>query len=466
MNLHGLPNDPAAITSQGRLTYSGLEAHIALCMPHFASSGLIPKQNVAMLMPPSPQCVVLLATLLRYGATVCPLSTRLPDDGVEEALATLGADALFETDRAVGRGPNGMLPLHYSAIRPDDDLAEDEEPFTLLPADPQSPSLAVFTSGSSGSPKAVVLSTENIIASASAMNRIIPLASGDSWLLSLPLYHVGGLSILFRCFHAGAAVVIPDEKQPLLDSLRTTECTHVSLVATQLYRLMQDKEGTAALANLKAVMLGGSAVPETLVRQAVDAGIALHTSYGMTETAAAISCTRANAKLDDLLTSGHPIHPDAISISDDGRIRARGPALFQGYLNAGKFEPVVTEGGWFTTSDMGCLDDAGRVHITGRVDNMMISGGENIQPEEIEVALCAQPGVIRAVVVPETDPEFGHRPVAFVESEDPLDASHLKKALREILPGFKIPKRIEPWPPNAPEGGIKANRSWFKAHVD
>jgi o-succinylbenzoate---CoA ligase len=93
---------------------------------------------------------------------------------------------------------------------------------------------------------------------------------------------------------------------------------------------------------------------------------------------------------------------------------------------------------------------------------MMISGGENIQPEEIEAALCNQLGVIRSVVVSEADAEFGHRPVAFVETEGPLAATALRDALRDTLPGFKIPKRIEPWPKDAPEGGIKANRAWFR----
>jgi O-succinylbenzoic acid--CoA ligase len=325
--------------------------------------------------------------------------------------------------------------------------------------------LHVFTSGSTGEPRAAVHSFRNLNSAARAANQAIPLARGDRWLLSLPLYHVGGIGVVFRCAHAAAAIVIPEANEPLKDSLQHYAPTHVSLVATQLYRLVRDDKSAEALATCKAVVMGGGPTPEPLVREAVARGIKLVMSYGMTETAAMICCTRPGDPPERLLSSGRPLVEGTVSISAEGEILVRGDQLFLGYLQPdGSLLRPLTEDGWFRTGDLGHFDDAGYLHVTGRRDNMFISGGENIQPEEIERELRNVDGVEEAIVVPVDDAEWGRRPVAFVRLEEgrTLDPAALEERLRQTLPGYKIPRAIHPWPADLAQPGLKPARRDFE----
>ncbi len=328
--------------------------------------------------------------------------------------------------------------------------------------------LVIFTSGSSSEPKAAVLSFRNLNVAARGANRAIPLVPGDRWLLSLPLYHVGGIGVVMRCAQAGATIAIPGDDEALKDSILHYEPTHVSLVATQLYRLLRDESACAALAKCKAVVMGGGPTPEPLVREAVARGIPLVMSYGMTETAAMICCTRPGDPVERLLSSGRPLVDGTMSISAEGEILVCGDQLFLGYLQPdGSAHRPLTEDGWFRTGDLGHFDAAGYLHVTGRRDNMFISGGENIQPEEIEQALRAVDGVEDAIVVGVEDAEWGRRPVAFVRTADGRapDTAALQAALRKTLPGYKVPRTIHPWPDDLVPPGLKPARRDFEARA-
>ncbi len=347
----------------------------------------------------------------------------------------------------------------------DRDESSDERALSSLTLHRDIPALVVFSSGSSGDPKAAVLSAGNMLSGARAANRLLELDARSRWLLSLPLYHVSGLSIVFRCLLASAAMVLPEEGEELGDVLIRHAPTHVSLVATQLYRLLRDDASAAALARCKAVVMGGGPTPESLVREAVARGIKLVMSYGMTETAAMICCTRPGDAMERLLSSGKPLVDGSVSISSEGEILVRGDQLFLGYLQPdGSLHRPLTDEGWFRTGDLGRFDDAGYLHVTGRRDNMFISGGENIQPEEIEQALRNIEGVEEAIVVPVDDAEWGRRPVAFVRMEEgrALDAAAVEKDLRETLPGHKIPRAIRPWPADLAQPGLKPARRDFE----
>lgn len=414
--------------------------------------------RVVIVMSASADYVCLLMALFRLRAVACPVSTRLPEAGRADALRRLRATAVVTADGIrVGDGPlydwetvrNAAPSLHQPAT-----------------VDLDQPATVIFTSGSSGEPKAAVHAYRNHYANARASNQNIVLGPGARWLLALPLYHVSGIGIVFRCLLARRAVVIAEADEPLETAIARYGVTHLSLVSTQLYRLLRDA-APAALDGLKAVLMGGSAMPEALVREAVARGLPLFTSYGLTEMATQATTTRPGDGVERLLTAGRPIIDGSVSISPDGEILVRGETLFLGYLD---WESPVTGGlplvrpltpdGWFSTDDLGYFDGEGYLHVTGRKDNLFISGGENIQPEEIEAALRRLEGVLEAVVVPIADAEFGQRPFAFVRMREhcEINEAAIRRELEKSLPKFKAPVGFLPLPDEPAGGAMKIGR--------
>ncbi|MFP6583183.1 MAG: o-succinylbenzoate--CoA ligase [Candidatus Hydrogenedentota bacterium] len=461
MTLHnGKPSDPAVIAPEGVLTYSELDAQFDLCVTTFRAAGIQPGHRVALYQSTSLRYLISMLALIELGTVACPISTRLPEDGLQDAVRRIGAQAIFYADRVAPVAGSPISPIFFDGMRIDPQEEEAEEAAT----DSDRWATIIFTSGSSGTPKAAVHSLDNHFQSALASNVNIALVPGDQWLLSLPLFHVGGLGIIFRCLQAGAAMVLPQADESLEKTLETDGVTHISLVSTQLYRLMQSEESTRRLAKFKAVLMGGSAMPERLIARAIEAGIPIHTSYGMTEMTTQITCTPAHADNETLQSSGFPLRPDSIRLADDGEIQVNGPTRFQGYFTNRELDSPFTSGGWFSTGDCGRFDKAGRLHVTGRVDNQFISGGENIQPEEIEHAFCQIEGILQAVVVPINDEEFGQRPVALIRAEGEWNEASLKDNLRQTLPRFMIPARILEWPSELIPEGMKVNRTRLREY--
>ncbi|MHB8835656.1 MAG: o-succinylbenzoate--CoA ligase [Candidatus Methylomirabilia bacterium] len=453
--------------------------------------GVCRGERVGLLLPPGPAHPVLLLSLLRAGAVAVPVSTRFPPAALPNLLRRIGCRRLITgSDGVMGtidgitfvnaedlfsvaavecfgktslfpccqKGSEGVARRNARAW-----VREDPAVFALPPFDPAADATVAFTSGSTGTPKAAVHTFENHWASAVGANRNIPLRPGDRWLLSLPPWHVGGLAVVFRCLLGGAAVAIAGKDEPLADAIRGLGATHVSLVATQLYRLLREKRGRAALLSLKAILLGGGPAPAALIEEASRAGARLVTSYGSTEMSSQATATRPGDPPEALNTAGRPLPFRQVSVAADGEILVRGRTLFRGYVEEGGVLPARDAADWFPSGDLGHLDADGRLIVTGRRDTMFISGGENIHPEEIEREILRFPGVLETIVAPVPDPEFGARPVAFLRTVDGSlpDAAELEHFLRETLPGFKIPRRLLRWPDV--EEGMKPDRRTFAA---
>jgi O-succinylbenzoic acid--CoA ligase len=173
--------------------------------------------------------------------------------------------------------------------------------------------------------------------------------------------------------------------------------------------------------------------------------------------ASQVTTTSPGAAAEELRTAGRVLPYREVSVSGEGEILVRGETLFAGYVQGGKTGRPAHPGGWFSTGDLGRLDGAGRLRVLGRRDNLFVSGGENVRPEEIEEALLRIPGVEEAVVVPVPDPEFGARPVAFVRLSG--GTGDLARALEPVLPRFKIPKAFHEW---EGAGGMKPDRPALK----
>lgn len=435
-------------------TFTEYEGQTRALAGGLLAMGLTPGDHLAMLLPPGATAVLLLGACLRAGLVACPLNTRWPDAAVHEALAVARCAALV-TDRPIAtngrRFEPASIPFESDAALPEFDAAR--------------PATIVFTSGSTGTPKAAVLTMANHLCNARASRRNLPLDPGDRWLLSLPLYHVSGLAVVFRCLEAGATVAFPSVDESPAASLERLKVTHVSLVPTQLQRLMADPSAESSLSRLKAILLGGSAIPPGLIEEARRRRLPVRTTYGLTEAASQVATATESELAEGLRGPVSPLIPGSVRLDDSGQILLKGPTLFCGYLEGDTVVRPEVGDGWFPTGDVGRLDEQGRLAVLGRKDLMFISGGENVHPEEIERALCRLEGVLEAVVAPVDDADYGMRPVAFVRCRDgrPPDAEALRKALRDTLPGYKIPVAIHDWPEDATQAGGKIPRRRFLA---
>jgi O-succinylbenzoic acid--CoA ligase len=323
------------------------------------------------------------------------------------------------------------LDLRYALVLNGDPLALDFTPLALqrtagdstLPWREERLASMTLTSGSTGLPKAAVHSCRAHLASAEGVLAMIPLASDDDWLLSLPLFHVSGQGILWRWLLAGARLTV-GERQPLEQALQG--CTHASLVPTQLWRLLNSE----ADVSLKAVLLGGAAIPVALTEQARARGIRCWCGYGLTEFASTVCGKEADGAPD----VGQPLPGRALKIVE-GEVWLRADSMAAGYWRDGGVLPLVNEQGWFATRDRGELRE-GKLTLLGRMDNLFFSGGEGIQPEEVERVLLAHPQIQQAFIVPLDDAEFGQRPVAVVECDAQCDVTALAVWARISWPVF------------------------------
>ncbi len=442
------PADIAMQWNTERITFQQLDWWVEACCQSYREQGLNKGDRLLFVTAKPLDTVVTALACLRSQWIFCPINPAFPAKqkaGYQQRLeAVLVADSV-----AIGQLTINQLPSE-----------QDRQPIEILP---EAIYDLVATSGTTAIPKAVAHSYSNHYFNAHGASTVLPLTYGDSWLLSLPLFHVGGLAIVVRCLLAGATMVIVDTKAPLDEIVARQRITHLSLVNTQLFRLLQS--GVSLHDNpLQYILLGGGVAAPGLVKAARDQGITVLTTYGMTEMASQI-CTGEPQFTDRSVTSGHVLPWREVALSELGEILVRGKTLAKGYYANGKISPLPDADGWFHTGDKGrWLND--QIQLCGRLDNMMISGGENIHPEEIEQALLTLSNIVQAVVVAKTDNEFGQRPVAYVQTFDgTLDEALIKQQLTAMMARFKVPAHIRLFPETVTEAAIKPDRRFFQALV-
>ena len=418
--------------------------------------GIKPGDRVALVSPSSIEYIIALLSLWSLEAIACPLNTRIPNEALEGQLRQINAQYLLTSDNSVIKRDtiaakkidlSQMMGVHglkkYSSL---DDFSYDHDQSATI----------LFTSGSCGKPKAVMHTLSNHIDSAKGSNELIPIVKGDQWLLSLPLYHVGGLSIVFRTILFGGTIVLPSPNENISKAVETYTFTHLSLVSTQLFRLLENKKLHSTLQGLKAILVGGSGIPRSLLEKSTKLGYPIYTTYGSTELASQVATARhpSPAKI---------LNYRKIKIAKDGEILANGKTLFSGYVDGNAIDLPLTADGWFATGDLGFINHEGGLIVTGRKDNMFISGGENIHPEEIERSLYQVDLIERVVVIPIQNDEFGFRPIAFIKTrhDTPIKREELRRHLENTLPKFKIPEKFYQWPADSSTTNIKVDRQFL-----
>lgn len=309
--------------------------------------------------------------------------------------------------------------------------------------------LFIATSGTQGEPKVVMLGGANLQAGVVASRSRLPLQAGDAWLACLPLYHIGGMAILYRCAEAGAAVVLHEgfDAQRVWNDLEKYCVTHISLVPAMLARLL-DTGCDSPPPALKHVLIGGGPLSTALAERARAAGWPICASYGMSETGSQV------ATLCDLPQGwkpgqvGAPLPGFEVEVvgengqptSGIGRIRIRGAAVMAGYANSQREIGLGLAQDWFTSGDLGRVDAQGNLTVLGRHDDMLVSGGTNVHPQQVEEVLKRCPGVVDAALTSVVDDVWGDLLVAAVVAE--ADDEALEKWCRNELTGAMRPRRF------------------------
>lgn len=437
------------------VTFRLLDEWVNECCRIYQGKGLRVGDRLQFVTSKPLDTVVVALACLRCQWVFCPVNPALPEEQKSKYRDRIGATLVVDSAGISFHGRRCR-----TEIRPRSESCP--QPVEVIP---EAICNLIATSGTMGIPKAVAHSYKNHYYSALGSMHTLPLTYGDTWLLSLPLFHVGGLAIVLRCLLAGATMVLFERKLPLDEMLARQRLTHLSLVNTQLFRLVQS--GLSFYdAGVRFILLGGGIASPGLVEKVKAQGVTVLTTYGMTEMSSQI-CTGEPIFTGAGITSGAVLPWREVRLSDEGEIQVRGETLAKGYFQHGEVTPLLSDArGWFNTGDKGRWFGE-QLQICGRMDNTLISGGENIHPEEIEQALLTFPDIVQAVVVSMADSEYGERPIAYVQT---VDGSLNEPLVKEMLAGkiakFKVPIHIRLFPEQLAESGIKINRRFFQALLE
>jgi O-succinylbenzoic acid--CoA ligase len=422
------PQRVAVQTPAAGWSYAELYAAARRGGGELAARGVRPGERVAIALPPGLAFAQALHACLLLGAVAVPIDVRSPVP--ERALLARGAAVVLEE------------PLDSAAegARRSTDPGGGEPPG--VGHDLDRVAVVIHTSGTASAPRPIELTYGNLLWSALGSAVALGLDPNERWLCAMPLAHVGGLSILVRsAIYATTAVVHERfEADRVLSAIREEPITLVSLVATTLARLLD--AGLSAPPSLRCALTGGGPVPASLVGRARSAGVPVGLTYGLTEASSQVTTTPAAELADGGDGAGPPLFCTRVRIEEPaagqpgvGEILLAGPTVARASLR---------DDGWLRTGDLGWVDEHGRLHVSGRKADTIVSGGENVAPAEVEAVLEAHPDVLEAAVLPSADERWGESVTAIVVARPGrvLDGEALRAHCAGVLAPYKVPKAI------------------------
>ncbi len=449
------PERVALIAEDGaERTYGELDAAVAALAGRLASRGVAPGDRVAALLPSDVAFAELVHALVRLQAVLVPLNVRLTSAELLQQILRVEPKLLLLDDarpaHAFALTASGVATTTLDALPGGSPLYVPSAPFDLAATQ-----AILFTSGTTGAPKGATLSFGNHFWSATASAYRLGVNPTDRWLSCLPLYHVGGLAVLFRSCLYGTAVLLRSrfDAATYHAAIDHQGVTLTSLVPTMLHRLLATREKPWP-STLRLVLLGGAAASPPLIAEAARQKLPVATTYGLTEAASQVATALPETVATKPGTVGKPLLFTTVRIIDEGgdtlpageigEVVVRGPGIMPGYLDDPAATATAIRGGELHTGDMGYLDADGDLWIVQRRSELIVSGGENVYPAEVEQVLDSHPAVARSCVVGIDDLEWGQRVAALVElaTEKEVDVSTLLDFAAERLAGYKRPRRL------------------------
>lgn len=461
----------AALIGCGRdYTYGELAALVGRLAGALAACGVGQGRCVAYLGYNSPEMVALLFACARLGALYMPLNWRLAAPEHRQMLADCPPAVMVVGPQFVAQTEGiraALAPMTLVALgntvpggwrRHEDFLAQGEAAAPSSVPDADAPLLVCYTSGSTGTPKGVLLSHRALYWNALNSLAMHRMTAGDRILTTLPLFHVGGLNIQTTpALYAGCTVVLHPrfEADAVFDAIERDGITLTVLVPAQLDMMMANPRWAGAdFSRLRMITTGSTVVPSRILRAVHDKGVPLAQVYGSTETCPIATCQTAADARARPGSAGRTAPHCAVRVVDEqgrevapgatGEIVVRGPNVMNGYWNRPEATAAVLKDGWFHTGDMGHWDEDQCLFVDGRKKDMIISGGENIYPAEIENVLYECPGVEEAAVVGRSDARWGEVVVAVVVPKpgQRLTAEDVMKLFEGRLARYKHPKDV------------------------
>jgi len=407
--------DRTALSADGTATsFAELEAEATWVARRLAAQGVRRDATVALTMPPGREMVVLIHALMKLGAVLLPVNPRLSD---AERTAVLKAE-------------RPVLDLSDAG-----ELTQTEADLPLLGEhDMDDVHCRILTGGSSGASRAIGLTYGNHLWSAVGSAFNIGVQPDDCWLCCLPLSHISGLSIVMRAVIYGTTVGLHEgfDLDRVAEAFEKGEASVASLVSTMLIRLL---EAGVDLSSPRAILIGGGPVPDDALSEAVGRGASVVQTYGLTEACSQVTTLGPADAKRKLGSAGRPLLTTHLRI-EEGEILVQGPTVAPGCADAD---------GWLHTGDLGRIDEEGFLYVEDRIDDLIVTGGENVVPAEVEQVLLRHPEVADAAVVGREDPEWQQAVTAVVVLREDADlgTEELRRHCASELAGYKVPKRIE-----------------------
>ncbi len=428
----------AVLDNEVSTSYYDLFNKAAKLSAGIKQEGIKEKDYIPLLISDNLKLIETTIALWMSGAIPVPLNTKL----LEEEILSILDDQEFNyliTDRSFSmiKQRANLNIIFIDNIKPRSELIN-----------PLSPSLndeavVIFTSGSTGRPKGVVHTFLSLISSIENGNDILGHKEKDRWLASLPFYHIGGFQIICRSLYFGCTIIIPETLQTnhLADAIIKNNPSHISVVSTQLERLLYQKINPGK--NFKVSLIGGGFISDDLMFEADRFGWKPFRVYGSSETASMITAIPAdNIKLKPE-SVGKPFRNVEIKVSEESEILIKSSSLFKNYLNDEKETCLRLIDNFYHTGDLGFIDADGYLFIEARRNDLIVTGGENVNPIEVEKVLAELPFISEACVFPKQSKTWGQIVAAAIVSRDKsVNEKTLKEVLKQKLAGFKIPKQF------------------------
>jgi O-succinylbenzoic acid--CoA ligase len=451
------PEKLALAFARQRWTFSDLRASVVAAAAVLSTAPAEGAGRIGILSANRPGFVFTVHAATRMSVPFVPLNWRQTADELAWQLRDADITVLLvdEERAAVAKSACAGLPVTIMSIAElEHAAAPGEGPKELPRIDLDREATVIYTSGTSGRPKGARITYGNLWFGAMASALHLGHHPRDVWLAAMPLFHVGGLAIVFRGVIGAIPVVLHERFDPGSALVAIEEgVTLLSVVPAMLQRMLEGRGEAPWPATLRCVLLGGSAAPPRLVAESVRRGIPIAPTYGLTEATSQVTTLLPGEVSRKPASSGMPLPLTEVRIStqagvvppgETGEIEIRGPSVFAGYIGDHSPGPSDRPDGWFHTEDAGYLDSEGYLYVVDRRDDLIVSGGENVYPAEIERVLRQHPSVLDAGVIGIPDASWGSRPVAAVVWRGDLDGANdeLLDHCRERLPKYKIPDRV------------------------
>ncbi len=437
------PNQTAIELEDGTaLTFLDLKEKSQHFAQKLAQLDIKQGSHVAILSKNNVDMVIAIHALSYLGAVAVMLNTRL----TEEELAYQISDAEVSHVLAQSHDTKFSVPVYtFSEVK----ILQEKSVELRTEINLDDMFTIIYTSGTTGFPKGVVHTYGNHWWSAIGSMLNLGLNNNDKWLNALPIFHVGGLSIFIKSVIYGMPVYLVEkyDKKSVHDAIMSKGVTIVSVVTLMLRELVDHLGDNLFPDSFRCVLLGGGPAPKSLLEQAKLRNVPVFQSYGMTETSSQIVTLSPKDALNKIGSSGKPLFPAQLEIDpvdkSIGEIHVKGPMVTNGYFRNDTATGKSLTDGWLATGDLGYLDDEGFLYVVDRRKDLIISGGENIYPTEIESVLSEMDTVREAAVVGMSDDKWGQVPIAFVVTIDKsVSAEVILEYASQKLAKYKLPKEI------------------------